>query len=498
MQTIFTHAIVLGVLLNCFLISHARAADSARPRNVIFILADDPGYGDLGCNGATLVKTPNIDKLAASGRRFTDFHAAPCCSAARYQLLTGQYNWRRDVPGVLPGNSPLMIPLNTPTLATVMKKAGYVTGGIGKWHLGFGEDKTNFNKDLKPGPLEIGFDSFFGFPATQDRVPCVYFQDHRVIGLDPADPIRVAFQEAGKQPGMTDNVAGRKRIGWMSGGKAALWDDNTMGKVLLDKTLSFIDQNKDKPFFLYFASHCVHAPTIPSAQFAGSSNLSRRIDQLQELDWTVGQIVDALAKHNLTNDTLLIFTSDNGSWLTEEKGEAGTHRPNAPYRGVKFTVYEGGHREPFIASWPKHIPAGTVCDEPLDFVDMISTFAAMTNQPPPDTGPDSKNAWPAFLGEKLEHPVHDTMLFGIARDKLAVRQGPWKLIPFRQDDRGHSATNKKAVEEKKGGEEKKVNNGPAIQLYNLETDPGESKNLANENPDKVRELQAALAKAVGK
>ncbi len=486
MRHILILAMFASALVCLFFNSQARAADTARPRNVIFILSDDPGYGDFGCYGATLVKTPNIDKLAASGRRFTDFHAAPCCSAARYGLMTGQYNWRRDVPGVLPGNAPLTIPLNTPTLATVMKSAGYVTGGVGKWHLGMGDEKTNFNKDLKPGPLEIGFDSFFGFPATQDRVPCVYFEDHRVVGLDPADPIRVAFQENAKQPGMTDNIAGRHRIGWMSGGKAALWDDETMGKVLLDKTLSYIDQNKNRPFFLYFASHCVHAPSIPSAQFVGSSNLSRRADELQELDWTVGQIVDTLAKLNLTDDTLLIFTSDNGSWLTKETGTAGIHHPNGPYRGVKFTVYEGGHREPLIVSWPKHVPAGTVCDEPLDIVDFVSTFAAMTNQPRPDSGPDSQNAWPAILGEKLEHPVHDTMLFGTARDKLAVRQGPWKLIPMRQNDTGHWT------------KDKNVKPGPELQLYNLADDPGEANNLASKNPEKVKELQAALDKARGK
>lgn len=460
------------------------AAD--RPRNVIFILSDDPGYGDFSCYGAKLVKTPNIDKLAEKGRRFTDFHAAPCCTAARYALLTGWHNWRHDVPGVLPGNAPLCIPMDSPTLPSIMKKAGYVTGGVGKWHLGLSSEKTNFNRELKPGPLEIGFDYFFGFPATQDRVPCVYFENHRVLGLVPADPIRVAFKEGGKQPGMTDIVAGRKRIGWMSGGKAALWDDKTMGQTLLDKTLAFMDQNKDKPFFLYFASHCVHAPTIPATTFEGQTKLSKRADQLQEFDSMVGRVVERLERYNLTDDTLIIVSSDNGSWLSEEKGQAGEHRPNGPYRGVKFTVYEGGHRVPFIASWPKGIPAGTVSDEPLDFADVLPTFAAMTGQPVPKCDPESCNAWPAFTKAKLDNPVHDVMLFGYMKDKLAVRKGPWKLIPFRENEGGHHAA--------KEGQGKL----PAVQLFNLADDPGESKNLAGEKPGKVKELQAALAQSLNK
>ena len=464
------------------------AGPASRPRNVIFILSDDPGYGDFGCYGAKLFKTPNIDKLAAEGRMFTDVHAAPCCSASRYGLMTGVYNWRRGVPGVLSGNAPLSIPVNAPTLASTMKKAGYVTGGVGKWHLGLGEGETDYNKDLMPGPLEVGFDYFFGFPATPDRVPCIYFENHRVVGLKKNDPIYVYTEEnkkpaerSTKKPGMTSNVSGRHRIGEMSGGKAALWNDETITQTLLDKALAFIEKNKDKSFFLYFPTRDVHAPCIPDPRFKGTSHISDRADLLLELDWSVGQVMAALEKRGIADDTLVIFTSDNGSWLTEERGPAGMHHPNGALRGVKFMVYEGGHREPFIVRWPKGVPAGTRCDEPIDLVDMIASFAAMTGQPCPASARDSRNAWPVFLGQKLDKPVHDYMLFGHGKGQLAIRQGPWKLIP--------GGT---------GGGRGKNKGESSGQLYNLAEDIGESKDLAHKIPEKVRELETLLARVRGK
>jgi arylsulfatase A-like enzyme len=442
------------------------AAPVSKPRNVIFILSDDPGYGDFSCYGAELFKTPHIDKLAAEGRMFTDAHAAPCCSASRYGLMTGTYHWRHGVPGVLLSDAPLSIPTSTATLASVMQKAGYVTGGVGKWHLGLGEGKTDYNIDLKPGPLEIGFDYYFGFPATPHHVPCVYFENHRVVGLDKNDPIRVSFEKADK-PGMTHDVLGRHRTGQMSGGKSALWNDETMTQTLLDKALAFIQQNKDRPFFLYYPSRDVHSPCIPDPRFKGTSHISARADMLLELDWSVGQIMAALDKYGIADDTMVIFTSDNGSWLKKEKGRAGIHHPNGVLRGVKFSSYEGGHREPFIVRWPKAVPAGTKCDEPIDLVDMIATFAAMTGQQCPASAQDSRNAWPVFLGQRLDKPIHDYMVFGENKDHLAIRQGPWKLFP-------------------------KQTGGKEAQLYNLAEDISESKNLAHEHPEKVRELEALL------
>ena len=269
----------------------ATYAGQAKQPNIVIILADDIGYGDFGCYGATKVKTPNVDRLAALGRRFTDAHTSSAmCSPTRYSLLTGKYAFRHQpvAKGVLSGVAPLVIGENQLTLAKILSQIGYVTGLVGKWHLGLGNIAPDFNSDVKPGPLEIGFQYFFGLPATGDRVPCVFVENHRVVGLDPADPIRVSYgTKVGTEPTGKENpnlltkmkpsqghdgtiVGGISRIGFMTGGKKALWVDEDIADTFTKKAIAFIENNKDRPFFLYFATHDVHVPRVPHPRYRGT------------------------------------------------------------------------------------------------------------------------------------------------------------------------------------------------------------------------------------
>jgi arylsulfatase A-like enzyme len=332
----------------------------SRPRNIVLIMTDDLGYGDVGCYGATKVKTPNVDRLAAAGLRFTDGHCTSAtCTPSRYALLMGEYPWRKKGTNILPGDAALIIEPGRTTLPSVLKRAGYTTGVVGKWHLGLGRGNLDWNKPIKPGPLEIGFDYAFLIPATVDRVPCVFVEDHAVVGLDPADPIRVSYeQKVGDDPTGREHpellkvklthghdgtiVNGISRIGFMSGGKAARWVDEDIADTITGKAVSFIERNRDKPFFLYFATHDVHVPRAPHQRFVGTSGCGTRGDVIRQMDWSVGQVLDALERLKLADDTLVIFTSDNGPVLDDGYADGAVellngHSPAGPWRGGKYT-----------------------------------------------------------------------------------------------------------------------------------------------------------------
>ncbi|MGO4515747.1 sulfatase-like hydrolase/transferase [Terriglobus sp. 2YAB30_2] len=301
-----------------------------RPPNIIVILSDDVGYGDLGCYGANDVKTPHIDELAKDGLRFTNAHCdAATCTPSRYALLTGSYAWRRDGIQVLPGDAKLLIQPDQPTIASILKKAGYRTGLVGKWHIGLGSGTIDWNTSIEPGPCEVGFEEAFFFAATADRVPTVYIHDHRVVGLDPADPIQVSYRtKVGSDPTGRENpdllkmklseghdgtiVDGVSRIGFMTGGKSARWTDENMAATFTDKAVEFIEKNHNQPFFLYFTPSDIHVPRMPNEQFANKNTCGIRCDVLNELDWSVGRIVDKLRSLHLEEDTIVIFSSDNG------------------------------------------------------------------------------------------------------------------------------------------------------------------------------------------
>ena len=470
----------------------ARAA-SPRP-NIVFILADDLGYGDLGCYGATQVDTPNIDRLARAGMRFTDAHSpSAVCTPTRYALMTGQYAWRHPAGSrILSGVAPLCIPKGRLTLPALLKEAGDTTGVVGKWHLGLGEGETDYNGSIAPGPREVGFDSSFIIPATGDRTPCVYVEDGRVVGYDPADPIRVSYgKPIGAEPTGAQSPAllkvrpshghdntiinGISRIGFMTGGTAARWDDEEMADRITRKAVDFIEANKGRRFFLYFATHDVHVPRVPHPRFRGTSRHGTRGDAIHELDWCVGRVLAALEENRLADDTLVLFTSDNGGVMDDgyqdgSGDDTSGHRCNGRLRGFKGGLYEGGSRVPFIARWPGKVPAGKVSKALISHVDLLATVAALTGKSLPDgAGPDSVNQVPSLLAEEPETPCRDSLVIHGGGGRLALRQGPWKLIPGRAGDVGGKA-----------------------ELYNLDDDIGEANDLALRDPDKVKVLAERL------
>lgn len=465
--------------------------------NIVVILADDVGYGDLGCYGATRVKTPNLDRLAAGGLRFTDGHSpSAVCTPTRYALMTGQYAWRHP-PGsrILNGIAPLCIKPETQTIASMAKKHGYAAGVVGKWHLGLGDKETDYNA-ITRGPRDVGFDYSFIIPATGDRTPCVYVENHRVVGYDPKDPIRVSYgTPVGSEPTGAKNpellkvkpshghdntiVNGISRIGYMTGGNAARWKDEDMADTITRQAVGFIEKNRDKPFFLYFTPHDIHVPRVPHARFAGTSKHGTRGDVIQELDWCVGEIMNALDKHKLADNTLVIFTSDNGGVMDDgyqdgSGNDSSGHKCNGPLRGLKGGLYEGGTRVPFVARWPGHVPAGKTSAEMVCSVDLLATVAAILgDKPGSGIGPDSMNVLPALLSEKPAKSPRESLVIHGGGGGLAIRHGPWKLIP-NPPRRGPNTP------------------PPKPELYNLTDDLGETKNLAEQMPERVRELAARL------
>ena len=337
-------------------------------------------------------------------------------------MLTGEYPWRQRGTGILPGDASLIIPPGRVTLASMLHDAGYATGVVGKWHLGLGEGRPDWNGELKPGPLEVGFDSCFIIPATGDRTPCVYVENHRVVGLDPADPIEINYQKkVGSEPTGAERpdlltlkpshghdntiVNGISRIGYMSGGKAARWHDETIADTLTKQAVDFIQTNHDKPFFLYFATHDIHVPRVPHPRFRGATSMGSRGDAIVEFDWSAGEVLKTLDNLGLADNTLVILTSDNGpvlddGYADEAVEKVGDHKPAGPLRGGKGTAWEGGTREPFIVRWPKHVPAGQTSNALVCQMDLLASLASLTHQKLPNhAGPDSVNVLPALLGE---------------------------------------------------------------------------------------------------
>jgi arylsulfatase A-like enzyme len=485
----------------CLALLGATARAAEPPPNVILIYADDVGWGDLGSYGATRVQTPNLDRLAREGLRFTDAHsAAATCTPSRYAMLSGEYAWRRRGTDVLPGDAALILEPGRSTLASILKGAGYATGVVGKWHLGLGPGpgKTDWNGDVVPGPLELGFDYAFLMPATGDRVPTVYVENRRVVGLDPADPMRVSFAgPVGDEPTGSARpdllrvhpshghdmtiVNGISRIGFMSGGRAARWKDEEMADVFAAKALAFVERNKDRPFFLYLATHDIHVPRVPHARFAGQTPMGPRGDVIAELDGTVGEILAGLDRLGLARNTLVVFSSDNGpvvddGYRDDAVEKLGNHRPAGPWRSGKYSKFEAGTRIPFLVRWPARVKPGVssalVCQ-----VDFPATFAALVGRELADAdAPDSIDVLPALLGESQAGRDH---LVEQGRG-LALREGSWKLIP---PSDGAAFSRDTRIE---------TGNDVRFQLYDLAADPGETKNLAPEQPERVESMTKRL------
>ncbi len=467
--------------------------------NIVLIYADDLGFGDISCNGAKPGLTPNIDKLRSEALNFTDAHSGSAtCTPSRYALLTGRYPWRKRGTGVLPGDARLIIEPGTITLASVLKSAGYRTAVVGKWHLGLGGDKLDWNAEIMPGPLELGFDESFIMAATGDRVPCVYIKDRRVVDFDPADPIEVRYDKPydGLPTGKTDPallrlhpshghdmaiVDGISRIGYMKGGKSALWNDETMAEIFTREAVAFIKRHKGAPFFLYFATHDIHVPRVPHPRFAGKSGMGPRGDAIVEFDWSVGEVLKALDENGLADHTLVVLTSDNGPVVDDGYRDSaaeklGSHKPAGPFRGGKYSTFEGGTRVPFIVRWPGKVKPGT-SKALVSQVDFLASLAALTGSPDPiPTSVDSRNHLPALLGE--DRVGRETLIEHAGG--LAVRQGKWKFIPPSNGPKKNVPTNSE------------LGNAPEPQLYDLETDPGETYNVAIEHPELVARFRNEL------
>lgn len=457
-------------------------AAPATPPNIVFILTDDLGYCDVGCYGATKVRTPHIDRLAREGRLFTDAHSpAAVCTATRYAVFGGREFYRRTTPW----KSELLLTPGQTTLPSLCKAAGYATALVGKWHLGYGKDRPDWNGELKPGPLEIGFDSFFGTAMTHNEPPQVLVENYRVVNLSPEDPIRML------PPGPQTGIFGR-----MEGGRSARVHHEDLATIHTDKAVQFIQRNKDRRFFLYYGTINIHGPLTPHKRFRGTSQAGIYGDYIQELDWSVGEVLGTLDRLGLTRDTLVIFSSDNGAMLDPHAIETG-HLPNGKLLGQKTDVWEGGHRVPLLVRWPGHVPAGTRSAELISLSDMLATFAAVLERPlGPDDGPDSFNALPAFLDDPGHRPVRTVLTMqGIAG--MAIREGRWLLIA------GHgSAGYSTRPSPPSWGKPWQIGSitsdytpdgqlrpdAPPGQLYDLEADRNETLNVYREHPDIVARL----------
>ena len=499
-----------------FIQARAIFADSVPVKpNIVIILADDLGYGDLGCYGATKIKTPNMDRLAQQGVRFTEAYApSSTCTPSRFSLLTGEYAWREKdrKTSILDGDAPLCIEPGRLTLPAMLRKTGYQTGIIGKWHLGLGDGETpvDFNREIKPGPLEVGFDYCYIIPATVDRVPNVWIENHKVVGLDHADPITVSYMTnisddptglerpdlltrygADKQHSGTI-INGISRIGYMKGGKAARFKDEELAETVVAKSVEFIEQHKGMPFFLEAALFEPHVPRVAKPSLVGSSECGIRGDVIQQIDWETGEIMKALHRLNLETNTLVILSSDNGAILFDgyydhSFEDLNGHQPTGGLRGWKYLVFEGGCRVPLIARWPGQIKP-RVTDQMFNLVDFLATFAGIMGQNiPKEIVPDSLDLSSVLLGTTTNQLRHDTVLHGVS-DLLALRWGDWKFIPANTRAKVGGMGNGADASDSRFA----ANHITKPMLFNLATDPDEKTNLLVKYPDKAAEMEKHL------
>jgi arylsulfatase A-like enzyme len=469
---------------------------AAEKPNVIVIMADDLGYGDTSCYGATALKTTNIDRLAAEGLRFTSgYCSASTCTPTRFSLLTGTYAFRKKGTGIAPPNGKLTIDPDTTTLPDLAKKSGYHTAVIGKWHLGLGEKNgPNWNGEIKPGPLEIGFDHAFLLPTTNDRVPQVYVENHRVLNLDPKDPLWVGDEIPAKDhpTGISHRDTlkmdwshghngtihnGISRIGFYTGGQAARFRDEDLADKWIEKSNAWIEAHHDKPFFLFFAAHDIHVPRMPHERFQGKSGLGFRGDSILQFDWCVGELMKTLERLKIAENTLVILCSDNGPVLDDGyKDQAveklGDHKPSGPLRGGKYSVYEGGTRTPFIASWKGKIQPG-VSDEVVCTIDIAASFAALTGTPLQENEfLDSFDVSEALIGKAgAKGRGHLIQQDNGTAGKFGYRAGQWKLVAL-------------------GGKTQK------FELFDLAKDPSEKTDMIKENPEIAEQLKERLSKYI--
>ncbi|MCP4377288.1 MAG: sulfatase-like hydrolase/transferase [bacterium] len=445
--------------------------------NIIFIFADDMGFGDpKSFNDKSGISTPNIDRLGREGIRFLDAHApASVCIPSRYGLLTGRYPFRTSIKW----DNSRMIPAGRMTLASLLKKNGYHTGMVGKWHLGFADGKkVDYSKPMRGGPVDCGFDYYFGIPASLDIPPYYYVENDRCVS-PPTERIETSH---------TDGVRRIQGAFWRGGGIAKGFRHDQVLPTFTKKAVKFIEdhqadaKNRNKPMFLYLPLAAPHTPWMPTGKFSGSSRVGMYGDFVTQVDNAVGQVLSALDRHKLTGNTLVIFTSDNGPVWYKEDVKRYKHSSAGPLRGMKGDAWEGGHHMPFVVRWPGRVKPATSSDEVICFTDMLATFAAIVgDRLPDDAGEDSYNILPAMLGQKYDKPIREATV--TTARLMAVRQGRWKLI-LGLGSGGFSFP--RSVKAKPGG--------PKGQLYDMKKDPGETTNVYKDNPDIVASLTSLLEK----
>ena len=497
---------MLSLALTSCLAVHAENKNQNTDKpNVIFIYADDLGYGDLECYGAKNVQTPNVNRLASEGIRFINAHATAATSTpSRYSMLTGEYAWRKPGTDVAAGNAGMIIRPEQYTMADMFKSSGYATGAFGKWHLGLG-DKTaqqDWNAPLSASLGELGFDYSYIMAATADRVPCVFIENGQVANYDPSAPIEVSYiknfpgEPTGKDnPELLYNlkpshghdmsiVNGISRIGYMKGGGKALWKDENIADSITAHAVDFIKQHKDEPFFMYFATNDVHVPRFPHDRFRGKNPMGLRGDAIAQFDWTVGQLMETLDQLGLTENTLIILSSDNGPVVDDgykDKAEEllNGHTPSGPWRGNKYSAFEGGTAVPVIVRWPQKIKQTGDSDVLMSQIDWLASLGALINaRLPKGSAPDSYDRLGNLIGtDKTDRPwiVEQSM-----NHTLSVRTKDWKYIEPNDDP----TTFMKA-------EKIETGNLNVPQLYEMEK-VSEQENVAEKYPEKVFELQTIL------
>ena len=470
--------------------------------NIVIIYLDDLGYGDVSSYGATELSTPNIDALAEGGVKFTNGYASSAtCTPSRYALLTGMYPWRNKKAKILPGTAPLLISPEQQTLPKMLKENGYQTAVIGKWHLGLGTGVVDWNTQITPGPNQVGFDESYILAATQDRVPTVYIEDGNVVGLDKDDPIQVSYEKnfegeptAISNPEMltmkwhhghnSSIVKGIPRIGYMKGGEAAKWSDVDMADHFLYKVQNYVKTHKENPFFLYYALQQPHVPRTPHPRFVGKSGMGPRGDVILEADWVIGEFMKTLKEEGVLDNTLIVFSSDNGPVLNDgyyddAVEKIGNHDPKGGLRGGKYSIFEAGTRVPFITYWKGKIKPQTsnaiICQ-----MDLLASITEIVGAK--ETTTDSKNLADVFLGKSNKGREN---LIIEATGKTALRSGDWLYIPAYQGKNFREAV---GIE---------VGNLPYEQLYNVEEDKGQQNNLAEINHRKLLQMKETFIKLRG-
>lgn len=452
--------------------------------NIIYILADDMGYGDLSClNENSKLNTVNFDRMAQEGMVFTDAHSSSAvCTPSRYSIITGRYNWRSTLKsGVLNGYSECMIENGRMTAASLLKKAGYRTSCIGKWHLGMSWEKTgpnpedvDYTKPIKNGPIDFGFDYYYGISASLDMPPYVYIENNRATSI----PDHITGSE--KRPG--------NKAWWRQGPTASDFRHEEVLPRLTGKVLDTIDQYNESPFFIYFPLPAPHTPVLPTAEFRGKSGTNEYGDFVLMCDDVVGQVLRKLEEKGLADNTIVIFASDNGCSPEadyEELANVG-HNPSYIFRGHKADIYEGGHRIPLIVKWPERIAPGRISNEPVCLVDFLATVADIVGITlPEDAGEDSVSNLPVWLEKEYSHPLREAIVHHSINGSFSIRKGDWKL---------ELCPGSGGWSHPKPGQEPEGT--PSVQLYDLRTDIRERSNVCDQFPEIVEELKKLLVKYI--